>query len=157
MNSAKMDAVIEATMYEVVDMSRKGRSEYTHNENVFDNFQRVAKLTGIDQERALMIYMLKHIDGIANWVKGHRSQRESVHGRILDAIVYLCLLRGMVIEREQEEMQTQKMVSTDDYQTRAADPAQLELNWGNAAEPEDARVRLRQPTPGLTKVSARLP
>ena len=45
-----------------------------------------------------MVYLMKHIDGINAWVKGHKSQREDVTGRIKDAIVYLCLLWGMANE-----------------------------------------------------------
>tara|TARA_R100001594_G_scaffold149739_1_gene208431 strand:- start:93 stop:287 length:195 start_codon:yes stop_codon:yes gene_type:complete len=43
-----------------------------------------------------MVYLLKHIDGISSFVNGHHSQREDVRGRITDAIVYLCLLWGMI-------------------------------------------------------------
>ena len=43
-----------------------------------------------------MTYLLKHIDGITSFVNGHQSQREDVRGRLTDAIVYLCLLWGMV-------------------------------------------------------------
>ena len=42
-----------------------------------------------------MVYLMKHMDGINAWIKGHKSQREDVTGRIKDAIVYLCLLWGM--------------------------------------------------------------
>ena len=41
---------------------------------------------------------MKHIDGIIAYINGHESQRESITGRINDAIVYLCILRGMVEE-----------------------------------------------------------
>lgn len=47
-----------------------------------------------------MVYLLKHIDGISSFVNGHKSQREDVRGRITDAIVYLCLLWGMVEDTE---------------------------------------------------------
>ena len=49
-----------------------------------------------------MVYLLKHIDGISSYVNGHKSQREDVRGRITDSIVYLCLLWGMIEERELE-------------------------------------------------------
>jgi hypothetical protein len=49
-----------------------------------------------------MVYLLKHIDGISSFVNGHESQREDVRGRITDAIVYLCLLWGMVESKEKE-------------------------------------------------------
>ena len=47
-----------------------------------------------------MVYLLKHIDGICAYLKGHKSQREHVTGRITDAIVYLMLLWGMIKEQE---------------------------------------------------------
>ena len=47
-----------------------------------------------------MTYMLKHVDGIAAYVKGHKSQREDVRGRITDCIVYLMLLWGMIEEED---------------------------------------------------------
>jgi hypothetical protein len=39
---------------------------------------------------------MKHIDGIASHIKGHKSQREDVRGRLTDAIVYLTILWGMI-------------------------------------------------------------
>ena len=53
-----------------------------------------------DRKKVLMTYMLKHVDGIAAYVKGHKSQRENVTGRITDCIVYLMLLWGMIEEED---------------------------------------------------------
>ena len=76
-----------------------GQKEYAHTEeNVFANFERVAESLDISREQSLMVYLMKHIDGINAWIKGHKSQREDVTGRIKDAIVYLCLLWGMATE-----------------------------------------------------------
>ena len=52
-----------------------------------------------------MTYLLKHVDGIASYVKGHESQRENIRGRLTDAIVYLTLLWGMVEERDENNME----------------------------------------------------
>ena len=49
-----------------------------------------------------MTYLLKHIDGVASYIKGHKSQREDVRGRLTDIIVYTMLLWGMVEENEQK-------------------------------------------------------
>ena len=76
-----------------------GQQEYAHQaDNSFANFERVAAYLGQTREQTLMTYLIKHIDGIASHVKGHHSQREDVRGRIKDAIVYLCLLHGMIDE-----------------------------------------------------------
>ena len=76
-----------------------GQKEYAQDEdNVFANFERIALAIDVDRERVLMTYLLKHIDGISAYTKGHKSQREAVTGRITDAIVYLMLLWAMVVE-----------------------------------------------------------
>ena len=82
-------------------MRQAGQSEYAHdNDNVFANFNRISDLLEVDRKKVLMTYMLKHVDGIAAFVKGHKSQREDVRGRITDCIVYLTLLWGMVEEED---------------------------------------------------------
>ena len=90
-----MDNIIK----EVTLVRDEGQKEYAHDEkDVFANFNRVANLLEEDRKKVLMTYMLKHIDGIAAYVKGHKSQREDVTGRITDCMVYLMLLWGMIQE-----------------------------------------------------------
>jgi hypothetical protein len=80
-----------------------GHKEYAHSqEDAFANFHRVAERLGISREKVLMVYAEKHLDGIHSYLKGHKSQRESVRGRIKDAIMYLMILWGMVAENEPE-------------------------------------------------------
>lgn len=80
--------------------SESGQKEYALNTDAFDNFDRLADKLGLDRKQILMVYMEKHLDGIVSYIKGHRSQRESVHGRIRDAMVYLALLDAMIMEEE---------------------------------------------------------
>ena len=90
-----MDTIIK----EVTLIRNEGQKEYAHDkEDVFANFNRVANLLEEDRKKVLMTYMLKHVDGIAAYVKGHKSQREDVTGRITDCMVYLMLLWGMIEE-----------------------------------------------------------
>jgi len=97
MNYKQLDKIIQSQIKQILKTREDGQKEYARNiNNVFANFQRVGKYVGISQEQVLMVYLLKHIDGIMAYVNGHDSQRESVEGRITDAIVYLLLLRGMV-------------------------------------------------------------
>ena len=85
----------------VKSIRTEGQKEYAHDkDNVFANFQRIAMLQELDKKQILMTYLLKHIDGIMSFIKGHKSQREDVRGRIVDVIVYLNLLWGMVDEEE---------------------------------------------------------
>ena len=84
-------------------MREAGQKEYARKtSNAFANFERVAEHIDSSKEKILMVYLLKHIDGITSFVKGHKSQREDVRGRITDAIVYLCLLWGMIEDKEKK-------------------------------------------------------
>lgn len=77
-----------------------GQKEYAHDDgNAMANFEDDSDATGASRETVLTIFANKHWRGIRAWVNGHRSQRESVCGRLGDMIVYLCLLRGMIDER----------------------------------------------------------
>ena len=63
-------------------------------------FERVAASLDITRQQSLAVYLLKHIDGFMAYIKGYKSQREDVRGRITDIIVYLMLLWAMVEEEE---------------------------------------------------------
>ena len=112
-----MKQLSEQIWKQVQQTRDEGQKEYAQNDkNVFANFERIAtKLSNpasrpdipkedpvfskITRERVLLVYLLKHIDGICAHVDGHESQREDIRGRIKDAIVYLMLLWGMVEEK----------------------------------------------------------
>jgi hypothetical protein len=97
-------AVMRDTFDECDKLRAAGQAEYAHDsENAMRNFESVAEYVGSTREAALLTYLIKHFDGIAAYVKGHRSQRESVKGRINDAIVYLILLKAMAIENDAHE------------------------------------------------------
>ena len=97
MKHEEMLEQIDYIFGEVKRIHTAGQKEYAMNENnVFANFERISEQTGFDRKMVLWIYLMKHIDGIASFLKGHRSQREDVQGRLTDAIVYLCILWGMI-------------------------------------------------------------
>ena len=82
-------------------MREAGQKEYARNQNnAFANFERIADFIDTNKHKVLLTYLLKHIDGICSFVNGYRSQREDVRGRITDAIVYLCLLWGMIDDED---------------------------------------------------------
>ena len=91
---------LQKKLNEIEQTSASGQSEYVLNENAFDNFNRLAAELGIPREQILMVYFSKHRDGVINYLKGQRSQREPVQGRIKDCIVYLLLLWAMIDENE---------------------------------------------------------
>ena len=90
---------MQVILTEIAKTRESGQNEYAHDkENVFANFERIGAALNISREKVLMIYLLKHVDGIKAYVNGYKSQREDVRGRITDIIVYLMLLWGMVEE-----------------------------------------------------------
>ena len=99
MRHIEMLNLIDDILLKVKDMHTEGQKEYAMTQdNVFANFERIAGQTGQDKKMILWVYLMKHIDGIASYLRGHKSQRENVTGRLTDAIVYLCILWGMIEE-----------------------------------------------------------
>ena len=97
MKHSEMIKEIELIFAKVSSTHIEGQKEYAMDEdNVFANFERIAEQTGFDKKMILWIYLMKHIDGIDSYLKGHKSQREDVRGRLTDAIVYLCILWAMI-------------------------------------------------------------
>ena len=99
-----MKRLIERIFKEVLRVRDAGQTEYARDrDNIFANFERVASFTGTTREKALLTYMIKHIDGLCAYSDGHSSQREDVRGRLTDIIVYCILLWGMVEENAEQE------------------------------------------------------
>jgi hypothetical protein len=104
-SKAEVAAIMAETFKRLDALREAGQKEYAHtDENAFANFERVSDYLGISREKVLWTYLQKHLDGIVAHINGHRSQRESVHGRIDDAHVYLELLRGMILEDEKPKL-----------------------------------------------------
>lgn len=95
------DLMQEIFRGEILGLRDAGQKEYAHEgQSAFANFERIGEDVGVDPKLVLWIFAMKHRDGISAYLKGHRSQREDVRGRINDLIVYLFLLRGMIEEEE---------------------------------------------------------
>lgn len=81
---------------EELALMKQGNDEYAGGANAFGNFQRLADQLGLEPEVILMVYAVKHLDGIMSYVNGYDSQRENVTGRIKDLRVYLAILNAMI-------------------------------------------------------------
>lgn len=82
--------------------------EYAHGEDRLDNFKRNAAQLGLNAEEVWAVYFRKHLDSISTYVqdirKGiDRPRSEHILGRFDDAINYLILGKGLVIDREKAE------------------------------------------------------
>ena len=104
MNKGHFDRFFECMIEEIKETRDCGQKEYAKEGNVFEDFIQTAELTGSKPAAVLYTFLNKHMRGIGSWIRGHKSQREHVIGRIKDAIVYLFLLWAMVEEQQLKEM-----------------------------------------------------
>ena len=157
MKHSEMHKLMDDILKEVVNTRDSGQKEYAHDEdNVFANFNRVAHLLEEDRKKVLMTYMLKHVDGIAAYVKGHKSQREDVRGRITDCIVYLMLLWGMVEEEHDtttkgENISPMRDVPKKEWSKDVGLPLDRGRSFSEGLRPEDNLPKVREERNGIQK------
>jgi len=109
MTQIEMQDVMDTIFERCQKFRDAGQAEYAHKgKDAFENFNRISEALGLDRKTVLWVYFMKHIHGIEAHIKGHTSQREDVTGRIGDAITYLCLLEGMVVESRTKEVAEDK-------------------------------------------------
>lgn len=86
-------------------LAPKGK-EYTQgDEDKLKNFKESARDAGVSPEKVCYIFMKKHIDAIASYVKhGKTYSEESIEGRISDARNYLALLEAIIIDQKEKEV-----------------------------------------------------
>lgn len=76
----------------------KGK-EYASSDDRLANFKRLALELELSPEKVAYIYFKKHLDSIQTYLKvGHELSEESIRGRFLDAINYLTLIYGLIVE-----------------------------------------------------------
>ena len=84
---------------EIQETRAAGQVEYANVGNAFANFTSLSRELDIGPEHILWVYAMKHKDGIASFLRGNKSQREDVTGRIKDLIVYMFLLWAMIEDK----------------------------------------------------------
>lgn len=96
------DELSEELIEEAIEVSQSKRKDYTvGSEDALKNFKSVAERTGISPMQVLGIYMMKHQDAIANYIKSQgQSESEPIKYRIIDNINYLLLLWGLINDEE---------------------------------------------------------
>lgn len=104
MDYKKYNKLIDELIDEARQVSRDKGQDYTvGSQDALANFKTVAERNGLDPMKVLGIYMMKHQDAIANYIRtGGQSESEPIKMRIIDNINYLCLLWGLVKEEEEK-------------------------------------------------------
>ena len=82
-------------------MKVKGEEYTVSDEDKFKNFNSIGERMSLKPEQVCLIYLLKHMDSIRNYVlTGNEVSEEPIISRIQDARNYLLLLGGIIEERK---------------------------------------------------------
>lgn len=104
-NPAEFQKLIEATVTNIVSLSKLKGGEYAGDRDRLANFRRNGMALGLPMETIWAVYAGKHWDAIQQYVQDERNgvertRSESISGRADDLIVYLILFKAMVVEAE---------------------------------------------------------
>jgi len=129
----------------ILETRESGGQEYARTEdNIFANFERVSETLDISVEECIMVYSMKHLDGIVAHIQGTTSQREDVRGRITDLIVYMTLLWGYLVKDEsiQKDKVIQRSQDIDSYDNFKDESENIKVNIDDR-QPMDANASKR--------------
>ena len=98
----------EQSDQELEIMAVKGR-EYTINDrDKLKNFKHIAERVKLRPLQVAMVYLLKHVDSLTNYVnEGVESSNEPIEGRLMDIRNY-CLLIGALIKESKDTIDIDK-------------------------------------------------
>jgi hypothetical protein len=107
MNQADFDALVHATVQSTAHLLVSKGGEYAGSEDRLANFKRGAALVGVTPLQCLFVYMSKHYDAVATFVRDEaagttRPRSEPIEGRLDDLINYCILAKALVAEKAQE-------------------------------------------------------
>jgi hypothetical protein len=117
MNNEQFVKDTEEFFKQCIEIMNKKGAEYSGSEDKFANFKRLAAKYGVPIEEIWGIYFSKHIDSIDSFVRKRRkgygisfiesNLSEPITGRIMDAINYLAILKGIIDESRERELEPQ--------------------------------------------------
>lgn len=108
MNTQDLDAIVRSTFDSVNKLLIVKGGEYANSEDRLANFKRGAALTGCTPLQVLFVYMSKHYDGVASFVKTSaageaRPSSEPIEGRLDDLINYCLLAKALIGEEKRSQ------------------------------------------------------
>jgi hypothetical protein len=100
-------------MIEMELMKFKGQEYTVSDDDKLANFKSIAERLKCKPEFVAMVYLLKHMDSVRNYVlEGTEASNEPIEGRLRDIRNY-CLLLGALIKERKEEKKGFKKESRD--------------------------------------------
>lgn len=80
-------------------MRDKGKEYTVSDEDKLKNFKSIGERLGLKPEMVCMVYLLKHMDSVRNFViEGRESSNEPIQGRLHDIRNYILLLGAIIKE-----------------------------------------------------------
>lgn len=99
MKKSDFKLLVEATVERIWGLIGSKGEEYARDDDQLKNFKRSADEAGILPEQVWLIFYNKHIDSIKHYLKTGQKPSEPLESRIDDAILYLLLLEGLLVEK----------------------------------------------------------
>ena len=108
MDHVEFDAVVEEQYQQSKKTLMKKADEYAQGDDRFHNFNRAAAMLNVTPEQALVGMLAKHLVSILDMVDTESSSSfgystSLIHEKIGDAIAYLLLLKGMMLEKSDKK------------------------------------------------------
>ena len=108
MRKDRFQLLLKQTHDAMLALTASKGEEYTNNAaagaaDQHANFKRLSEELGLTPEQVLSVYLTKHLDAIKSYLRMGREFSEPIDGRIDDAILYLILLKGLIVERREAE------------------------------------------------------
>jgi hypothetical protein len=105
MNNKDFTTIVEQTQRSTSALLISKGQEYAGSADRLANFKRGANLTGTTPMQCCLIYMSKHYDSIATFVKNDAAGfdqhlSEPIEGRLDDLINYCILMKGLIQETQ---------------------------------------------------------
>lgn len=103
MNNDTFNLLVQETYTESAKLLINKGDEYAGSEDRLANFKRGAVLTGASPLQVALIYLAKHYDAIATFVRDEaagveRTRSEPIEGRLDDLLNYCILMKALVRE-----------------------------------------------------------
>jgi hypothetical protein len=113
MTFPEFDALCDSNLQEVLQMRNTKGKEYARSADRLANFKRIADEMGITPAQVAWVYLAKHLDGIKYRIQnGATESNETTHSRIIDALTYLLLIDGLLVEELEEESKDPQCAET---------------------------------------------
>lgn len=103
MDQQKFEALFDQTIDNIRHLLVVKGGEYAGSSDRLANFKRGAELTGVTPMQCLFVYMSKHYDAVATFIRDDatgksRPRSEPITGRVDDLINYCILLKALMEE-----------------------------------------------------------